>query len=229
MSHDDPARSGAERRSADRSGVDRILDAAILKFGAHGVTGTSLKAIAAEAGVSQALILHHFGSKDRLHRACDEHVVRLVRQGKESAMGQGPQLDPLQSLRQIEDSRPLLRYLARTLSEGGDHIAHLIDEMVADAEAYTGAAVEAGLIKPSAHPRERVVVLTLWSLGSLVLHEHMNRLLGVDFLDTEAPPENLAPYMLPVVELFTQGLFEPGTIDRFADAFDTPDDPRKEQ
>ncbi|MFN3601273.1 MAG: TetR family transcriptional regulator [Dietzia sp.] len=223
MPDDDPARSGA-----DRSAADRILDAAISGFGEHGVKGTSLKTIAAEAGVSQALILHHFGSKDRLHQACDEHVVRLVRQGKESAMGQGPQLDPLLALRQIEDSRPLLRYLARTLSEGGDHIAHLIDEMVADAEVYTGAAVEAGLIKPSAHPRERNVVLVLWSLGSLVLHEHMNRLLGVDFLDTEAPPENLAPYMLPVVELFTQGLFEPGTIDRFADAFDTLDDSEKE-
>ncbi|PAY21940.1 TetR family transcriptional regulator [Dietzia natronolimnaea] len=225
MPDDDPARSGA----------DRILDAAISKFGVHGVKGTSLKAIAAEAGVSQALILHHFGSKDRLHRACDEHVVRLVRQGKESAMGQGPQLDPLQSLRQIEDSRPLLRYLARTLSEGGDHLAQLIDEMVDDAEAYTAAAVEAGLITPSAHPRERVVVLTLWSLGALVLHEHMNRLLGVDFLDTSAPPESLAPYMLPVVEMFSQGLLEPGAADGFADAFDTPDrpdapdNPRKER
>ncbi|MFN3338556.1 MAG: TetR/AcrR family transcriptional regulator, partial [Dietzia sp.] len=133
MPDDDPARSGA-----DRSGADRILDAAISGFGEHGVKGTSLKTIAAEAGVSQALILHHFGSKDRLHQACDEHVVRLVRQVKESAMGQGPQLDPLLALRQIEDSRPLLRYLARTLSEGGDHIAHLIDEMVADAEVYTG-------------------------------------------------------------------------------------------
>ncbi|MEH6820081.1 MAG: TetR family transcriptional regulator [Dietzia psychralcaliphila] len=228
MPEDDPARSGADRSGADRSGADRILDAAISGFGEHGVKGTSLKTIAAEAGVSQALILHHFGSKDRLHQACDEHVVRLVRQGKESAMSQGPQLDPLLALRQIEDSRPLLRYLARTLSEGGDHIAHLIDEMVADAEVYTGAAVEAGLIKPSAHPRERNVVLVLWSLGSLVLHEHMKRLLGVDFLDTEAPPENLAPYMLPVVELFTQGMFEPGTIDRFADALDTLDDSDKE-
>ena len=96
--------------------------------------------------------------------------------------------------------------------------------------AGTGTLVRFSLlIKPSAHSRERVIVLTLWSLGSLVLHEHMNRLLGVDFLDTEAPPESLAPYMLPVVELFTQGLFEPGTLDRFADAFDTPDGPRKEQ
>jgi AcrR family transcriptional regulator len=65
------ALSNEKRESATRSGrrpgqtrtrVD-ILEAARSQFGSKGFDRTSLRAIAAEAGVDQALILHFFGSK----------------------------------------------------------------------------------------------------------------------------------------------------------------------
>ncbi|NLG21793.1 MAG: helix-turn-helix transcriptional regulator, partial [Actinomycetales bacterium] len=61
--------------SDNRTGSQRILEAAINLFGRNGVKGTSMRAIAEEAGVSQALVVHHFGSKDGLQRACDHHVA----------------------------------------------------------------------------------------------------------------------------------------------------------
>lgn len=204
------------------SGAQRILEAAINLFGENGANGTSLKAIAAEAGVSQALVVHHFGSKDGLQSACDRHVAAVVRANKEATVAQGPQLDPFHALRRLERSQPLLRYLARALTEGGEHTDALVDEFVADAVDYLRMAEEAGYVKPSATPRERTITLVIWSMGALAMHEHVHRLLGVNFLAAEAPPESLSPYLRPMVELFTQGLMEEGAFDQMAAIFDPP-------
>lgn len=201
------------------SGAAKILEAAVRQLGHKGIAATSLKSIAAEADVSQALIIHHFGSKDGLRRACDAHVLRLIRERKEVAID-SPQLDPLQGLRMMADGRHLMRYLVRALTEGGHGVDDLVDGMVADAEAYMARGVEAGTLRPSAVPRERVVLLTVWSLGALVLHEHIERLLGVDFLAEDYGPAGLAPYLRPAMELFTQGLMEEGVYEQFARSFD---------
>lgn len=108
-----------------RDGAKRILDAAILLFGEHGVRGTTMKAIADEAGVSPALIVHHYGTKEGLRSACDDYVADAIRTHKEQTIGDDPQLDPLIALRHLKHGRPLLRYLIRTLTEGGSHAAAL--------------------------------------------------------------------------------------------------------
>lgn len=207
----------------EKSGADRILEAAVRLLGRSGIAATSLKAIAEEAGVSQALIIHHFGSKDGLRRACDAHVNQLIRARKEEVIDGGPQLDPLHGLRMMADGRDLMRYLVRTLTEGGEGVDDFIDGMVADAQVYTARGVENGFFRPTAAPRERVVILTLWSLGALVLHEHLDRLLGVDLLAEDYGPAGLAPYIRPAMELFSGGLFEEGVFDEFIRAFDAPD------
>lgn len=200
-------------------GADRILNAAIHLFGEKGFAATSLRQIATEAGVSQALVVHHFGSKAALQRACDHHVAALTRASKESTFLQGANLDPLMALRQLEDNRPVLRYLARALTEGGENTAALVDEFVSDATEYMADAETAGLIKPSANPYERTVVLSLLSLGALAMHDHLKRLLNVDLLDTSAPPESLTPYLAPMIELFTQGLMTEGAYEDMMQLF----------
>jgi len=50
----------------------RILDAAIHRFGDQGLKATSLRQIAADAGVTFATVHHHFGTKDDLHARCVE-------------------------------------------------------------------------------------------------------------------------------------------------------------
>jgi AcrR family transcriptional regulator len=50
----------------------RILDAAIHRFGEQGLKATSLRTIAADAGVTFATVHHHFGTKDELHARCVE-------------------------------------------------------------------------------------------------------------------------------------------------------------
>ncbi len=56
----------------------RIRDSAIVYFGRHGFRTATVRAIAADADVSPALVIHHFGSKDGLREACDAYVTDLM-------------------------------------------------------------------------------------------------------------------------------------------------------
>lgn len=67
------SRSG--RRAGTSTAREDILLAARGLFAEHGFSGTSLRRIAAAAGVDVALIAHYFGSKDGLFRASVELPV----------------------------------------------------------------------------------------------------------------------------------------------------------
>jgi TetR/AcrR family transcriptional regulator len=54
-----------------------ILDAAEQLFAAHGFAGTSMRAVAAQAGTSQALLHHHFGTKDGLYEQVKRRFTDL--------------------------------------------------------------------------------------------------------------------------------------------------------
>src|ERR1700730_17173522 len=64
---DDTRRSG--RRTGDSGTREAILSAARKRFGDHGYTGATIRAIAADAGVDPALVHHFFGTKERLFAA----------------------------------------------------------------------------------------------------------------------------------------------------------------
>lgn len=207
-------------------GAQRILSAAIDEFGRHGVRGTSLKAIAARAGVSPALILHHYGSKDGLRTACDHWVAATMRALKTDAVAQGRGLDPLAVAASYEGHLPMMRYLARTLTDGSPHVNDLLDEMVSDAEEYSATAEEAGLMRRSADPRARAALLMVWSLGGLVLHEHLERLIGVDLLGGRGYP---ARYVRAVMEIFSSGVFTEGAYAAFESVPDTSATPAEKE
>ena len=161
-------------------GLERILTTAIDLFGRHGVKATSVRAIAEQAGVSPPLVIHHYGSKEKLREACDDRVLAFIRESKAETMRAGLGGPPIQVDTRVAQARPALRYLARTLSEGSPRLDEFVDDLVEDAVGYTAQGVETGLVLPSANPRARVIILTLGSLGALVLLEHMQRLLGED-------------------------------------------------
>jgi len=203
-------RSGESLRDGDRTTKARIRDAAITLFAEDGVAATSVRAIAAAAGVSPALVIHHFGSKDALRVECDRYVAATIKEQKGGAMRAGANLDLLGALRQFREGPPVTRYLARTLVDGSPHVAEMIDEIVADGTRYMADGVEAGVLRPTAYPYERAAVLTIWTLGALALHEHLERLIGVDLLGT--PPDDMgamAAYVGPVFEMMTEGVVMP--------------------
>jgi AcrR family transcriptional regulator len=66
----DPRASGE-----DLTAKARIRNAAMDLYAEYGEDHTSMRAIAAAAGVTVGLLVHHFGTKDRLRDAVDQLVV----------------------------------------------------------------------------------------------------------------------------------------------------------
>ncbi len=182
----EPQPTRHKREHPDRTARARIRDAAIERFATDGVAATNLKDIAADAGVSTPLVLHHFGSKEGLRIACDEHVAAVIKEQKSTAMKAGKGLDPFQAVRDAYDGMPIIRYFARTIADGSSHVDDLFDAMIEDALVYMAEGVDSGLLKPAENPRERATILCLWQAGALVLHEQVKRLLDVDLIDNTA-------------------------------------------
>lgn len=205
----------------DRTTRARIRDAALARFAAEGVGKATIKAIAADAGVSAQLVVHHFGSKDGLAGACDEYVRDKIREQKQSAMAAGPAAaDLFQTLRDRQDDGAVLAYLARRLVDDSPHVDRLVDEAVEDAVAYSEEGVRSGFLTELALSREHVIVLVLWGMGAAVLHRHAKRLLGADIL-TGSAQEQLA-YIVPATEILAKGIISAEALDRLHAATDDP-------
>ena len=184
-------------------GSARILAAAIDLYGRHGFDHVTLKDIAAAAGVSPPLVIHHFGSSAGLRDACDRHVADSVNRTKKDSVRRG-HLPTNLVLEMMRERRHLLLYVFRAFAAGGEATDHLFDQMVEDAMAYIAEAEELGLAHPSADPHRRTVILLAQSFGALLLHRQIKRHLGIDPVDGQ--PEDLAPYMSALMEQYTQPL-----------------------
>jgi AcrR family transcriptional regulator len=220
--------AAASPRSADlpddRSTAARIRDAALACFAGAGVRATTVRQVAARAGVAPGTVIHHFGSKDGLRTACDAFVAAHVRDRKRAALRQGPNVDPLSLLRSGPGEPPILAYLARTLGDGSEHVAALVDELVDDAEALMAEGVASGAVRASDQPRGVAAVLVLWSLGALVLHEHVERVLGVDLTTAGSGLEATAGYSLPALEILGRGLIDAAWYERLSESVNVPPD-----
>lgn len=196
----------ARRSSAaeDLTTRARIRDAAVVQFGTAGF-GAPVRAIAARAGVSPALVIHHFGSKDGLRAACDEHVLRTIREAKSEAIaGPGP-TDMLAQLAAVEEFAPLAAYAAQSLQSGGALAEAFLEHMIADAEAYLAEGVAAGRVRPSRDPAARARYLVMTNVGLLLLHLRLHPPVGGDL---GAAMRGLsAAVTLPALEVFSEGLF----------------------
>ncbi len=217
--------SGGSTVAADLSTRARIRDAAVLRFARTGFNA-SVRTIAADAGVSPGLVIHHFGSKDALHRACDEHVLAWIADSKRKNMGPATSGGLFAILDEADDFAPLVGYVLRSLQAGGAVGKAFVEHMIADAEEYTAEAVRSGIAKPSRDERARVRYLVQSSLGSLLL---------AITLDPPDDPEDLSAVLrtfvtsqyLPMLELFTDGFL---TSRRMLDDYlvyvgDPPDTP----
>ena len=86
------ARTTGPGRPKDMEKRAAILDAAKRLFPQHGYEGTSMDAVAAEAGVSKLTVYSHFGDKDSLFR---EALRERCRQALPDALFEAAQADGL--------------------------------------------------------------------------------------------------------------------------------------
>ena len=196
------------RSADDLTAAARIRDAAIDLFGRDGF-GVGVRAIATAAGVSPGLVIHHFGSKDGLHRACDEFIAEAVRQSKSETIQSSDPATWLGQMAEIEAYAPMMAYLMRSLQGGGDLAKSLWRNMIDNTEQYIDDGVRAGTIKPSADPKARARFLAMCGGGAFLL-----------YLQLHEDPTNLRAVLrdysedmvLPALELYTHGLMADSTM-----------------
>jgi AcrR family transcriptional regulator len=209
-------------RSVDLTATARIRDAAIEQFGEHGFS-VGLRTIAEAAGVSAALVIHHFGSKEALRTACDDYVTEEIRTAKSESLQAADPASWFAQVAGMESYAPIMRYLVRSLLAGGDLAKSFWRRMLENAEEYLEEGVRAGTLKPSRDPKARAKYLGLIGGGGFLLYLQMHD----NPNDMTAVLHDYGQEMvLPALELYTNGLMSDSTM---YDAFVAQEAARKER
>ena len=201
-SRDDPP-------STDLNTHAKIRSAAIEHFAKDGFQKANLRAIAATAGVSAGSVIHHFGSKEGLRRACDEYVLRdLIRRARDETSPAGLQDVVRNYLENPAEFQIQIGYLARAISEDSPAARQFVDTLVDESEAIITAGIANGSMRPSSDPRVLAVLIAMTSLAMLTLTSHLARSLGYE----SRGPELMRRMALPSLELYTNGLYTDDTF-----------------
>ena len=173
----------------------------------------SVRTIAEHAGVSPGLVIHHFGSKARLREACDDHVVRTIRETKSETMTSHDSQTFLHQIAEVEEYAGILAYLFRSLQAGGKLSRALYERTLADAEKYLAKGVEEGVIRPSRDPAKRARWLAGVGLGSLLLLITLKEHEADEDIDFRQVMREWSEEMiLPALETYTEGLLAERTM-----------------
>jgi TetR/AcrR family transcriptional regulator, regulator of cefoperazone and chloramphenicol sensitivity len=174
----------------DRTARAVIRDEALRLFADSGPDGVTVRQIAAAAEVSPGLVLHHFGSKEGLRQAVDEHVLALFdRMLREMTGGDaGVDLyDPEASgsvaesiAKHLPADSPVPGYLRRMLVTNGEAGRELFRRLFRLSAATLDALAAAGMAARGADPVVRAAFLLVNDLAVLLLRDHLAEVLGAD-------------------------------------------------
>jgi AcrR family transcriptional regulator len=152
---------------------------ALRLFADRGIGPTTIRDIAAEAGVSPALIRHHFGSKDALREACDAYAMDQMNQIRQQILSEG-RLRDHGFMTSVHPTATLLQsYLVRSLMDGSPAAASMFDEMVQTGERWLAERKVA-----CADRRACAAVLVAMQMGVFLMPGQLSRVLVVDVSTT---------------------------------------------
>lgn len=206
----------------------KLRDATIQLVAEGGMQAATVRAITERAGLTQGLVRYYYGSLSGLIEACDSFTAEVIRQAKlrsvDDPMGA---LDPLASLRDPRYPH-LMGYLAHRLLEDSPRVNALVDQFVDDAEGYLAEARDRGVVTERAAGRPAVALMTIYALGSVVLHHQLKRLLDVDITSDQLHLEpGILTYLAANMDVFG-GLFSESTQQQVDEAINALD-PQEEQ
>ncbi|MET7575054.1 helix-turn-helix domain-containing protein [Streptomyces sp. NPDC005492] len=192
----------------DRTTRAVIRDETLRLFAANGPETVTMRQIAAAADVSPGLVVHHFGSKEKLRQEVDQHVLDVFEAmlGELSGEGGAELLDPgagAGSLseafaRHLPDDSPLPGYLRRLLVSDTDAGRLLFRRLYELSRAALDGLAAAGLANPGQDPAVRAAFLLANDLALFLLRDRLAEVLGTDPLSaggmTRWAPEMLSIY-----------------------------------
>jgi TetR/AcrR family transcriptional regulator, regulator of cefoperazone and chloramphenicol sensitivity len=184
-----------------------IRDTAMRLFAEHGPAAVTIREIAAAAGVSPSLVMHHFGSKEGLRDAVDRRAVaffeellgELARIGEE---GGSASLAELLAAR-LEREPGMVDYVRRLLADGGEAADGLFSKLFEATVTGMRALVAAGVARPAADEAARAAFLLANDLSLLMMHRQIARVTGTDPLARHG----LVAWSAVVMDVYTGGIF----------------------
>jgi AcrR family transcriptional regulator len=152
----------------------RLRKVALRLFGDRGFEAASIRLIAAEAGVSPALVRHHFKSKDGLRAAVDEEVLRRFGEVLAELDRSSSPDDLMSSLGEISARMfgrdPELRsYLRRVLLEEAEASAVFFARLLDGARSELQHLADSGLLRDDADPTWAPCQLLFVAIGPMLL------------------------------------------------------------
>ncbi|MFD3038563.1 TetR/AcrR family transcriptional regulator [Mycolicibacterium senegalense] len=192
------------------SNADRIRDAALRCFATGGISGTTMRTIAEAAGVSHGLLRHHFGSKDGLIAAVDDHVLRVFSDALESNPLPVP-AEPTNDFRSlggrmsklIHDRPEVVDYVSHALIEGNDIGAVIFDGLLKISIRQRDTFTAAGLTRDDIDPDWAALNPLMLRLGPILLRSHIARHIDGAF----TTPAELQRWDASVTALIRHGQF----------------------
>jgi AcrR family transcriptional regulator len=171
----EPDRVGAEERSS----IERIRDAALTSFATYGPAATSLRTVAAAAGVSVGLVQHHFATKAGLIKAVDDHVLALVIETIAQPIA-GPPADSIAEMGSrvthiITEQPHIADYVGRALVDGSPLGTMIFDTLAAFGTARWNRRKEQGETRPDVDLTWAALNSLVLALGTLILRGHIER------------------------------------------------------
>jgi AcrR family transcriptional regulator len=192
-------------RPSDLSTYARIRNAALEGFASKGVEATSIRDVAAAAGVSPGLVQHHFGTKAGLRQAVNDYVVAVAADTfeglVESADGWPAMGDRVTAW--VRDNALSLRYLGRGLMEGDADASRIFDALVEMVRSNGVAVLErAGRLDPDVDQDWAAMHLVVFNLACVLLEPAISRHLPEPFFSSA----ELARWNRATTELYRRGL-----------------------
>lgn len=189
----------------------RIREAALDGFAHRGVAATSIRDVAAAAGVSPGLVQHYYGSKQALREAVDEYVLEVlrgtlvVREGDEALEQIAHQLTRL-----MAEHHNVLLYMARGVAEGDQAALVVFDAMVEIAGTQLEVLRSEGMLREDLDLEWAALHTVLINLGAAILEPGVTRQLGTKFLS----PASMERWRTTTTALFVRGEFALEAKDR---------------
>jgi TetR/AcrR family transcriptional regulator len=182
---------------------ERLLGAALSCFARDGIAGSSLRAIATEAGTTPALLHYYFGNRDALKDAVVEEKVMPVMQGLQAPLHEADIEDPralirgfVRSLLSVAMAHPWLPrlWVREVLHEGGG-LRGLIQDRLASLPrglaAHFARAQAQGRLNPRLDPRLLVPSLIGQTMFMAASAPIWRSVLDAHDIDTEALCEHV--------------------------------------
>jgi AcrR family transcriptional regulator len=195
---------GGRSPSEDLTAQARIRNAAIAEFAAEGFAKANVRDIAAKAGVSPALIIHHFGSKAGLRAVCDEYVLgSLLKRARDEAKPSSVQRGIRDYLANPSEFHEQVQYMTRAVDEDSPAADRFVNALVVESEQLLSAGIADGSVRPTTDLRAMSVLTMLISLSILTMPPAIARILGYEALS----PDVMRRLAMPSLELYTHGIY----------------------